>query len=295
MEDRKKIFLFITSEKHPSPFDLFVMYDAGADAVLSYGDVLPEEVERLIIDAMFSRGPKGIKNTAIFVGGRSVKEGKVLLEEVSKTLFPPFEISVAFDPRGASTTSASIVALAKRFFMQKLGEGLDGKIASVLAGGGNVGSMTVYLLVCEGVKVRVLDIDFDKAKEAISLLDHGFLEDRVQILRMDALEQACKESDLIISAGPPGVRIVGKEIIRELTRCKLLMDTNPIPPHGIDGVTPEHNFSEVVPGVYGVGSKAIGALKLRTERAFLKKVLEAPKGVFGPREALEVAYSLVSL
>ncbi len=293
MEDRKKIFLFITSEKHPSPFDLFVMYDAGADIVIPYGNVLPEEVRNLIIDTMFSRGPEGIKNTAIFVGGSTVKEGKRLLEEVKRTLFPPFEISVAFDPRGASTTSAAIVALVKRFFA-KLGETLDGKIATVFAGGGNIGSMTSYLLAYQGVKVNVVDIDLGRAMESVSSTNLEIGDEKVHLFKLEEAEEACLASDLIISTGPPGVRIVSMELLRKLNKCRLLVDSNPVPPHGIEGITANHMLNEVLSGVYGIGSKAIGALKLKTERIFLKKALEAPSGIFGPHEALEIAYSLTS-
>lgn len=294
MEDRKKIFLFITSEKHPSPFDIFVMYDAGADSVLSYGNVLPEEVPKLIIDAMFSRGPKGIKNTAILVGGNTVDEGRKLLEQVKKTLFPPFEISLAFDPRGACTTGAAIVAIIKRFFESKYNEGLDGKTASVLAGGGNIGSMTSYILASQGVKVNIIDLDFKRADEAALNINISCGKNVAHSFGIDKIEEACLYSDIIISTGPPGVEILKLESLRKFKMCKLVLDTNPVPPYGIEGLTPNHMISEVIPNLYGIGSKAIGALKLKTERAFLKKALEAPKGFFGPFEALEIAYSLTS-
>ncbi|MCS7233684.1 MAG: methylenetetrahydromethanopterin dehydrogenase [Synergistetes bacterium] len=294
MEGRKKIFLFITSEKHPSPFDIFVMYDAGADAVLSYGNVLPEEVSKLVIDTMFSRGPKGIKNTAILIGGNTINEGKRLLEEVKKTLFAPFEISFAFDPRGACTTGAAIVALVKKFFELKLGENLEGKTASILAGGGNIGSMTSYILASQKVKVNIVDIDLHRANETASNINFEYSEEIAHAFGVDKIEEACLDSDLIISTGPPGVEILKLEKLKKLKKCKLLLDTNPIPPYGIEGLTPDYMVNEVIPGIYGIGSKAIGALKLKTERAFLKKTLEAPKGFFGPFEAFEIAYSMTS-
>lgn len=295
MEDKKKIFLFITSEKHPSPFDIFVMYDAGADSVLSYGSVLPEEVSKLIIDAMFSRGPNGIKNTAILVGGNTVEEGKRLLEEVKKTLFPPFEISVAFDPRGACTTGAAIVAFTKKFFESKYNEGLDGKTVSVLAGGGNIGSMTSYILASQGARINIVDIDFKRASEVALNINTAYNKNVAYSFEISEIENACSHSDIIISTGPPGVEILKLESLRKFKNCKLVLDTNPVPPHGIEGLTPNHMANEVIPGICGIGSKAIGALKLKTERAFLKKALEAPRGFFGPFEALEIAYSIASL
>ncbi|KUK14498.1 MAG: hypothetical protein H5T91_07895 [Synergistetes bacterium] len=295
MEDRKKIFLFLTGEKHPSPFDIFVMYDAGADAVLSYGNVLPEEVPKLVIDTLFSRGPKGIKNTAILIGGNTVDEGKKLLEEVKKKMFPPFEVSVAFDPRGACTTGAAIVALIKRFFEARLKELLSGKRATVLAGGGNIGSMTSYLLAHHGVKVNIVDIDFKKAEQVAASINSELNDGMAFAFELKYIEDACLDSEVIISTGPPGVEILKLEILKKLKNCKLLLDTNPVPPYGIEGLTPNHVANEVIQGVYGIGSKAIGALKLKTERIFLKRTLEAPKGFFGPFEAFEIACSLSPL
>ncbi len=294
MDDKKKIFLFITSEKHPSPFDLFVMYDAGADAVASYGSVLPEEVQRLIVDAMFSRGPKGIKNTAIFVGGNTVKEGEALLARVKETLFPPFEISVAFDPRGACTTSASIVALIKKSLKEKFHLDLAGLSVSVLAGAGNVGSMTSFLLASDRARVNIIDIDLNRAYEVAQSINKKMGEERIRVFKPEELYEACAESSVVVATGPPGVRLMDSTVLNRLSECKLVVDINPVPPHGIEGIKPDHKFEEIIPGVYGIGSKMIGALKLRVEKAFLRKVLEAPKGVFGCVEALKIADNLAS-
>ncbi len=295
MDDKKKIFLFITSEKHPSPFDLFVMYDAGADAVASYGNVLPEEVQRLVVDAMFSRGPKGIKNTAIFVGGNTVKDGEALLAKIKETLFPPFEISVAFDPRGACTTSASIVALIKKALKEKFHLDLAGLDVSVLAGAGNVGSMTSFLLASEGARVDIIDIDLKKAKEVVQSVNRNIGEKRVRAFEPEKLYEACAESTVVVATGPPGVRLMGSTVLNRLSKCKLVVDINPVPPYGIEGIKPDHKLEEIFPGVYGIGSKVIGALKLKVEKAFLKKVLEAPRGIFGCAEALKIADNLASL
>lgn len=295
MDGSKKIFLFITSEKHPSPFDIFVMYDAGADAVLAYGNVLPEEVTKLLVDALFSRGPRGIKNTAILIGGNTVLEGKRLLEETKRVMFPPLEISVAFDPRGACTTGAAIMALIKKFFEVRFQESLNGKEASVLAGGGNIGSMTSYLLASYGVKVNIVDIDFSRAEQAALNINSEIDRELAFAFKLEELERACSNSDVIISTGPPGVEILKLETLKRLEKCKLVLDTNPMPPYGIEGITSNHMANEVTSGVYGIGSKAIGTLKLKTERAFLKKALDSPKGFYGPFEALEIAYSLAPL
>ena len=56
--------------RHVSPFDVNMALDAGFNAVVPYINVEEREVKGLVQDAIFSRGPKGAKRTAIFIGGQ---------------------------------------------------------------------------------------------------------------------------------------------------------------------------------------------------------------------------------
>ena len=47
-------------------------YDAGFHAVIPYGGVTEESGALLVQDIIFSRGPKGAKFTAIFIGGNDL-------------------------------------------------------------------------------------------------------------------------------------------------------------------------------------------------------------------------------
>src|SRR5947208_4259154 len=97
--DKRAILIQLDSDPHPSVFDRVVAIDAGADEVFSYGGVTPEQVQGLVAGAIFTRGPKDLKRTAIFVGGSDVAAAERLLAEVRKHMIPQFglRVSVLFD------------------------------------------------------------------------------------------------------------------------------------------------------------------------------------------------------
>src|SRR5436305_9585186 len=88
MSDKRKILIQLDSDPHPSVFDRVVAVDAGADEVFSYGGVKPEAVGDLVDGAVFTRGPKDLKLTAIFIGGSDVAAGERLLQAVLQSMQP---------------------------------------------------------------------------------------------------------------------------------------------------------------------------------------------------------------
>ena len=52
----KRLLLQLDADRHPSSFDRIVALDAGADEVLSYGGVTPDDVAPLVHGAIFTRG-----------------------------------------------------------------------------------------------------------------------------------------------------------------------------------------------------------------------------------------------
>src|SRR5262249_37605606 len=149
--DKRKILIQIDSDPQPSVFDRVVAVDAGADEVFSYGAVRPEQVQDLVNGAIFTRGPKDLKRTALFIGGRDVAAGERLLAEARKDMLPQFglRVSVLLDPNGANTTAAAAVRVAARHL------DLQKARALVLGGTGPVGQRVVLLLARQGAEVRV--------------------------------------------------------------------------------------------------------------------------------------------
>src|SRR4051794_41863637 len=65
----RKLLLQLDSSRLPSVFDQVVAYDAGADVIMSYGGVTEGDVRDLIHGCIFTRGPKDLHNTAVWIGG----------------------------------------------------------------------------------------------------------------------------------------------------------------------------------------------------------------------------------
>src|SRR3984957_17716700 len=149
--DKRKILIQLDSDPQPSSFDRVVRIDAGADEIFSYAGVKPEQVQGLVHGAIFTRGPKDLKSTAIFVGGSDVAAGEKLLQEARKYMIPQFglTVSILLDANGANTTAAAAVRAAGRHL------DLKGAMALVLGGTGPVGQRVARLLAREGADVRV--------------------------------------------------------------------------------------------------------------------------------------------
>src|SRR5438552_12759267 len=149
--EKRKILIQLDSDPQPSAFDRVVATDAGADEVFGYGGVRPEQVRGLVHGAVFTRGPKDLKSTAIFIGGSDVAAGERLLEEVRRHLLPQFglRVSVLLDANGANTTAAAAVRAASRHL------DLKGVPALVLGGTGPVGQRVARLLARQAAEVRV--------------------------------------------------------------------------------------------------------------------------------------------
>ena len=105
----KKILIQLDTDQHPSVFDRIVASDSGADEIFAYGGVEPGDVEGLVHGGMFTRSPKKLRKTAIFVGGSDIGRGQAILEAVQKCYFGPLRMSVMVDCNGSNTTAAAAV------------------------------------------------------------------------------------------------------------------------------------------------------------------------------------------
>src|SRR5437660_3915919 len=161
--DKRKILIQLDGDAQPSVFDRVVAIDAGADEVFSYGGVKPEQVRDLVHGAIFTRGPKDLKRTALFIGGSDVAAGERLLAEAVRAMIPAFglRVSVLLDPNGANTTAAAAVRAAARHL------DLASAKAVVLAGTGPVGQRAALLLAAAGAEVRLASRQLARAEAAV--------------------------------------------------------------------------------------------------------------------------------
>ncbi|WP_445369849.1 NADP-dependent methylenetetrahydromethanopterin/methylenetetrahydrofolate dehydrogenase [Methylomonas sp. BW4-1] len=271
----KKLLFQFDTDTHPSAFDTVVAYDGGADHVIGYGNITPDNVGGLVDGTIFTRAPKDKKNTAIFIGGSNIEAGQRLLIAVQKHFFPGFQVSVMLDSNGSNTTAAAAVA--------KLGSSasLAGKKAVVLAGTGPVGQRAAAMMALEGAHVSITSRHIFNAEKACFAMKERFGVDLtpVEAADYDSRAAAIQDANVVLATGAAGVQLLKPEHWQNNPNLQLLADANATPPVGIGGTDVldrgEQRHGKIVWGAIG-----FGALKLALHRACITKLFESNKQVF---------------
>jgi methylene-tetrahydromethanopterin dehydrogenase len=290
----KNILIYFDMDKRPSPFDILFAYDVGFDIVLPFSGVGAEEIKPLVQDAMFPRGPKGAKHTTLFLGGSDLDAVEKMAEKARKTMFPPFQLSIALDPKGAHTTSSALVGKVIEALSAK-GETLEGKRAAVLGGSGRVGRVTSRILAKEGVEVTIVDIieEVGDIAEKVSEKVGGKVKG-VKAASPEEIVAAVKDCEVVISTGPAGVEILPEGSLPKLEKCMVAADVNAVPPAGIEGIKAKHDKKEVE-GILVVGALAVGDLRNKIEAKMLKTAMESEGAFLDYTNAFEFARELIEL
>lgn len=297
---KELLFMFDTSRR-ASPFDLTMAYDAGFDAVIPYENVTPRDATSLTQDAMFSRSPKAFKHTCFFINGRDVKKAEETLKAVKQAMFPPFETNVIIDPSGAYTTAVALVAKVEDAMNSHGLGGLTGKNYAVF-GTGPVGITVAEILTSLECVVTVaepnpmLNSDYLLQHEAFRgvLERHGAYLHGVSAPTQAEKLKILKQADVIFTVAARGVRIIEKDVINKLKPTKVLIDTNAVPPLGIEGLELNDYMKELAPKIYGIGALIIGDLKYKLQKQLLKEAYETQtKKVYDYKYALFKARDLL--
>src|SRR2546429_6674049 len=198
----RKLRLPLDSSGLPGVFDRVVAYDAGADEVMSYGAVTEPDVRDLIHGCIFTRGPKDLKNTAVFVGGADIAVGEQLLTAATKTMFKPFTVSAMLDSNGSNTTA--VAAVAK--MVQAAGGEMRGKRVLIVAGTGPVGIRAAGLFAKAGAEVCITSRKADAGERARELVVKRFGGTVRAIALPGAGEagRAWRRAGPLLHAGPAG-------------------------------------------------------------------------------------------
>jgi methylenetetrahydrofolate/methylenetetrahydromethanopterin dehydrogenase (NADP+) len=265
----KKLLLQLDGDPHPSVFDRIVAHDAGADEVLSYGAVTPDDVTALVHGAIFTRGPKELHRTAVWVGGSRVPVGEKLLEMVVKVFFGPFRVSVMMDANGCNTTAAAAVA--------RLTGVVDLKSArvTILAGTGPVGLRAAVLFAREGAKVTLSSRSRDRAEAASDDLRSRFGVEVAAVEAKDegAVARALEGAQVCLTAGAAGTTLLPRTLWSPHPTLKALADVNAVPPLGIEGIEASDKGTQR-DGKTVFGALGIGGLKMKVHKACVARLFE---------------------
>jgi len=294
----KKIFIFLDTDKHASSFDILTTIDALPDAaILKYENVTVEDAEKIVYDAMFPRGPEGAKHTKIFINGRNFKLVNEILEKIRKCMFPPFELAIIVDPRGAYTTATAAVAKTLGLSLEKGFGNLENKTVTVLAGTGPVGQTAGRLYTSEKANVIVTSRSLQRASSVATKINEEFESEIVRGVEAQTQEEigkAIENAEIVLSAGAAGVQLLPLETLEEYGKnCRIVADINAIPPLGVEGLKSEADGEKILPNIFGIGALAIGRLKNKIEVELIKRAAEEPKGIFDYKIAYEIAKKTV--
>jgi methylene-tetrahydromethanopterin dehydrogenase len=273
---------FATPADRVSPFDVNMAYDAGWNAVIPYAGVGLDDIAGFTQDAIFSRGPKGVKRTGIFIGGRDALLADAMLSAARAALVPPFECSLFADPSGAYTTAAAMLAKVEASLQRVHGLNLKDRQVVVFGGTGPVGMIAAALAALAGARVTLPGHDgLERSLSASEALNRRF---GLAIMAADASEEASKQDllagcEVLLCTAKAGVEVISARHLQAAGRLRVAADINAVPPAGIAGLGA---FDDAVPlagagQAVGIGPLAIGNLKYRLQQGLLQTMLNSEK------------------
>jgi hypothetical protein len=283
----RKLLLQLDTSPHASVFDRVVAYDGGADEIMTCSAVTEDTVRDLVHGAIFTRGPKDLHNTAIFIGGTDMAAGERLLKVVLETFFGPMRVSVMLDSNGSNTTA--VAAVVK---LQRAGDVRDRR-AVVTAATGPVGMRAAGLLAKAGAKVTVTSRRPQGGAQLVDDIKQRF-SSTVQQVTMANPSQAAEVlegCELLLNAGGFGVRLVPREAWAKRPGLRAAADVNAVPPLGIEGIEAMDNGVDRE-GVMTFGALGIGGLKMKIHKACIARLFERNDVVLDAESILDVARTL---
>ena len=285
---KRSILHMLDPMPHNSPFDINMAVDAGFDVIMPYNNVKIDDVHGLTQDAIFSRGPAGVKQTAMYIGGRDLNLAMDMLSICQQAMVPPFEISVLADPSGAFTTAAALVACVEKVLKAKHGIELKGCNAVVFGGTGPVGIATGIIASQAGADTALVDhLTIDTALATADEYNRMYdINLRGTYASSDADKaRLVSHADIVFCTAKAGIQVLNADILADGEQLKVAGDVNAVPPLGIEGIKLS-DFGEPLvyatgtEGAVGVGALAIGNVKYKLQQELLKLTLETDKPVF---------------
>jgi hypothetical protein len=283
----KRVLLLLDSDPIPNVYDIIVGYDGGADQIVSYGGITPGNVSPLIDGAVFTRGLREKKHTAMFIGGANMAAGEELLGAVTKRFFSNFRVSVMLDSNGSNTTAAAAVAQIAKAVP------LAGKKVVVLAGTGPVGLRAAALFAKEGAQVSLTARDKHRAAAACRLIQSRFGVSPIPLAAVDhdARGAIIRGADIVFAAGAIGIELLEERHWRDEWTIKLIADCNAQPPLGVGGIeatdkgnTRHHKVA--------FGALGIGGLKLKLHRACIAQLFQSSDQILDAEQIYALAKTM---
>lgn len=285
----RKLLLQLDSSPLPSVFDRVVAYDGGADEVMSYGGVTEAAVRDLVHGAIFTRGPKDLHNTAIFVGGADMAVGERLLAAAQRAFFGPFRVSLMLDSNGSNTTA--VAAVMK--LMQAVGD-VRGRRVVITAGTGPVGTRAAGLLARAGANVVITSRNPQEGERVVAAMRERFGGSASAVTMPDSAHaaNALEGAELLLNAGPAGVCLVPRDAWAHRAGLQAAVDLNAVPPLGIEGIEITDTGAQR-DGVTTFGAIGVGNFKMKLHKACIARLFERSDLVLDAETIDDIARELI--
>lgn len=285
--ERPYILHMFTATPQMSPFDVNMAADAGYQVIVPYCNVDAGMVTNLTQDAIFSRGPKGVSRTGIFIGGRDVMLAADMLEIARKSMVPPFEVSVFADPSGSYTTAAALVALVERHLKRTHEMELGGKRVLILGGTGAVGRVAAVMAASLGADVTIASHgSLERAQQVSDEINQrfGIATTAAGTSSPAALADALADTEILMATATAGVQVASADDLAQARRLVVAADVNAVPPEGIAGVNVMNDGKPIGPNgdasPIGIGALAIGNVKYQVEHRLFVQMRASGKPVY---------------
>jgi methylene-tetrahydromethanopterin dehydrogenase len=281
--ERPYILHMFTPGRQMSPFDINMAADAGYQIIVPYCEVGIDAIKSLTQDTIFSRGPKGVARTGIFIGGRDVRMAADMLALAKASMVKPFVVSLMADPSGAFTTAAALVACVEQALQRQQAQGLAGQRVVILGGTGPVGRIAAVIAAQAGAEVLLssrngMAAAEDAARETgerFGVALHG-----VSGSDPAAVRASLAQADVLLACAAAGVQVVSPEALAVAQRLKVAADVNAVPPEGIAGVgVMDDGVPLAGTTAVGIGALAVGNVKYQTQHRLLLRMQQAERAV----------------
>jgi len=286
-----RILIHLDHNPHPRVFDAVMAIDGGADHVLAYGDVDPQDVPLLVSGALYSRPQHELVRTAVLITGTNDRVVEEMVRQARRAFFGAYRVSVMSECKGGNAVAAAAVV--------RMGQFVDlDRAPAVVIGGGPVGARIAGLLAAAGARPRLTVFDEDEAEERRRFCSTtlGVTIETVVWKNGDPLAPLLADARIVAAAGPPGLVLLPRAAWEAAPSLELLVDVSGAEPASIEGVTGEEDGDPVATGarrVFALGGLAISRYKIEIHRAAVRRLFDDAPIVVGPVEIADLAREIL--
>ena len=293
MPSLPRILIHIDHNPHPRVFDRIMSLDGGADQILAYGDVDPQDVPVLVSGALYSRPREELSRTAILVTGTNDRVIAEMVRQAKRAFFGAYRVSILSECKGGNAVAGATVARIARLVE------LQGLPALVVAGG-PAGSRVAGLLARAGADATLTVFDEDEAVDRGRFLEETFARVvRIVVWKAgEPLDGLLEGVRLLVTAGPPELTLIPRRVWDRAAALELMVDVSGAEPPGIEGLTGEEDGDPVdrpagQPVVRVLGGLAISRSKIEVHREAVRRLFEPEAVVLGTLEIARLAEEVI--